>query len=120
MLEVSISSAGGWELEELQVQDSLIVSNPDYRRKEYSGNWREQERWRWNVTSQAVFPDSKLEDDRGNKIPLFSPAFVLQNQAASHLKMCATFTKATFISITIFQEMITKYIYRECDCQDMN
>lgn len=83
MLEVSITSTAGWELEELQVQDSLIVSNPDYRRKlEYSGKWRGQEGWRLNVTSQAGFPDSKLEDDNGNKTQLFSPASVLQNKAA--------------------------------------
>lgn len=80
---MSITSTGGWELEELKVQDNLIVSNPDYRRKlEYSGEWRGQEGWRLNVTNQAVFPDSKLEDDNGNKTQLFSPAFVLQNKAA--------------------------------------
>lgn len=83
MLEVPITSTGGRELEELKVQDSLIVSNSDYRRKpECSGKWRGQEGWRLNVTSQAVFPDSKLEGANGNKTQLLSPASVLQNKAA--------------------------------------
>lgn len=83
MLEVPITNTAGWELEELQLQDSQIVSNPDNRRKqEYSGKWRGQEGWRFNVTSQAVFPDRKLEDGNGKKPQLFSPAFVLQNKGA--------------------------------------
>lgn len=98
MLEVSITSTAGWELEELQVQDSLIVSNPDYRRKlEYSGKWRGQEGWRLNVTSQAGFPDSKLEDDNGNKTVILT-SFCPSKQSSltlTHIKMCATFTPYT-------------------------
>lgn len=89
MLEVPITSTGGWELEELKVQDSLIVSNPEYRRKlEYSGKWRGQEEWRLNVTSQAVFPDSKLEDDNGNKTVILTSFCPSKQSSLTYKNVC--------------------------------